>query len=547
MTIAASLEKCPGSNPISRFLFEPAPSAEGQHAAALVPIGQVFGQIVVFQALGLAWLCSYIGAVAALGPLAGAFPLLLLDLIYLRRPYLGFVIYLQTLLYQNIVISIFSPEISAQIFPFLQGTNFLVASTFTVISASRLFFRPIADDDLRVVFKWTCVALGVAFVYTLYGAAASSPVSAVVYFRNTAAGLVSVILGLDLGVRFGLRQIALVLVFSMLPALGISFYEWLAPISYYDTINAARYFTLKPEANSIMYDARQVFYQNTVRFYNLDNLSKLPFVADLRNLTLFRIVGSNMHSISYAYLLTVTIISAFIVRKTFIVLVVIPLVLMIGVKGATILLVMSFVIYACWRFFGRNAAMFGALAFAVVYLSFTIIQGISIGNYHIIGLLGGVNGAIERPIGYGIGAGGNLSSLYDEGVDWDKFQKEGANFGLESAIGVLLYQVGIFSVVILFPYFRLIFALVRRSKEALSTAILPSSLFIVLLNGVFQEEAFSPLALGLIALLCGVLCGDRASRHGQPTSPEAPPRLETGPLIKMTHIQSAVETPWFLA
>jgi hypothetical protein len=84
-------------------------------------------------------------------------------------------------------------------------------------------------------------------------------------------------------------------------------------------------------------------------------------------------------------------------------------------------------------------------------------------------------------------------------------QRAGASFGLESAVGVLIYQMGIGSLTILAIFFSLIRAapFLRRKPQGRDVWFL--ALATVAVNGVFQEEAYAPTAAGLIALLCAVV------------------------------------------
>ena len=102
-------------------------------------------------------------------------------------------------------------------------------------------------------------------------------------------------------------------------------------------------------------------------------------------------------------------------------------------------------------------------------------------------------------------------------INWSQFQHLGeTNIALESAVGVLLYQMGVCAIFVLGVLVWLawkLWALHVRSHDPL-LAVGALGLLTILANGIFQEEAlFAPLALGLIAGLAGLLLG-RAYRAG---------------------------------
>jgi asparagine N-glycosylation enzyme membrane subunit Stt3 len=76
---------------------------------------------------------------------------------------------------------------------------------------------------------------------------------------------------------------------------------------------------------------------------------------------------------------------------------------------------------------------------------------------------------------------------------------------MESAVGVLIYQMGIGSLAIFAIFVRLLWGapFFRRKPQGRDVWFL--ALATVMVNGVFQEEAYAPTAAGLIALLCAVV------------------------------------------
>jgi hypothetical protein len=81
---------------------------------------------------------------------------------------------------------------------------------------------------------------------------------------------------------------------------------------------------------------------------------------------------------------------------------------------------------------------------------------------------------------------------------------------MESAVGVLFYQMGIFALVPLATLVWLavkLWGLYMASRDRLFAAG-AFALLTITVNGIFQEEAlFSPLALGVVVALAGLLLG----------------------------------------
>jgi hypothetical protein len=151
------------------------------------------------------------------------------------------------------------------------------------------------------------------------------------------------------------------------------------------------------------------------------------------------------------------------------------------------------------------------LAALVVYAGFGIHLGLEIGDYHVIGFMGGWNGFLQQPLGRGLGAGGNLGDNFAS-IDWSAAQQAGAIDGAaESAVGVLLYQMGVAALVPLTFYFMIglkAWRLYARSG-ILPQGLVAFGIFVVLTNGLFQEEAlFAPPALGLLICLAGLVIGN---------------------------------------
>ena len=165
-----------------------------------------------------------------------------------------------------------------------------------------------------------------------------------------------------------------------------------------------------------------------------------------------RLQGPNFHSISFGYALA--IISGFVAvhGRLLLPLAALPLLLAVGAKGALALLLIALAFCFVSRFYQGVLLPIGLASILALYAAFAFISGLQIGDFHVLGLIGGINGFLSNPAGHSLGAGGNLSTNF-AGIDWSKYQHEGAtDIAVESAAGVLLYQMGVAGVAVIAIY-----------------------------------------------------------------------------------------------
>src|SRR4029079_1766348 len=133
--------------------------------------------------------------------------------------------------------------------------------------------------------------------------------------------------------------------------------------------------------------------------------------------------------------------------------------LVIGSKGAMFLLVIGLVVRLASRLLGVRAALLLSIIASVLWLAASSVFGLRSGDYHVLGFLAGIREFLHNPLGIGLGFGGNLSSS-TVNVNWDLAQAEGAaETPMESAIGVMIYQMGGGSIV----YLSFLVAIARAS------------------------------------------------------------------------------------
>lgn len=226
--------------------------------------------------------------------------------------------------------------------------------------------------------------------------------------------------------------------------------------------------------------------------------------------TITRIQGPNFHPISFGYALSALAAVAALQGYWALVAAALPLMLIVGAKGAIVLLLASLAFAAAARLRPAAPTPWIFAAVLALYAAAVFRSGLASGDYHVLGLLGGLSGFVADPLGHTLGQGGNLSVAFAD-IDFQKFQSVGAaTVAVESAVGVLLYQMGVFGFAVLGFYAWLavlcwrLYRCLRNPALALGTGLMAATL----VNGLFQEEAlFAPLALGLVMLIVGLTLG----------------------------------------
>src|SRR5262249_9142899 len=169
-------------------------------------------------------------------------------------------------------------------------------------------------------------------------------------------------------------------------------------------------------------------------------LFNTPLLGDQGEL--YRLNGPNLHPISLGYALATFALICLSGRKygeTLSYLV--PLVFS-GAKGALIYFIFTTLGIAIVRKCKTSLVFLGVLALMLVYIVVTFVIGRDNGDYHVLGLIGSIKAFVEHPLGSGLGAGGNLSTVLTF-ADWQRAQHLGyTEVPVESALGVALYQMG---------------------------------------------------------------------------------------------------------
>jgi hypothetical protein len=469
--------------------------------------GELIRQTLKWQVVGLALLVAHV-VLSKLSIVAFPIALLVLCWLYHKAPLAGLLVFFQVLIYQNWVVSILSVGMDYTTLTTLQGSSFATLVLMAGISFNRLMSsRKWRHLDGRLLGACK-LALLMACIYAVYGMTKAGITPTAVYFREATSLVLAVPIGLDVGRVWGYRTVSTGFLVSAALSIAISLVEIAAPAPYYDLINAPNYTNLKystlgssikdPQSMTIIRSGQDLADANSSVFFNITGSDS--------NDKSFRFLGTVIHSISYAYILAGCGVLALSIGAGQWLWVILPLMVLIGVKGANLLFACSLLLWMIWSLTrSRNFLLTSGFAMMVGYVAFGLLFGMDRGDFHVIGFMGGVRGLLANPIGHGLGMGGNFSPQAMLHIDWIALQHYGADFAVESAVGVLIYQMGVASITV----FAVIILLLNDAPFGVTGPqrrdIALIALATVTVNGIFQEEAYTSYACGLFTLLCAVI------------------------------------------
>jgi hypothetical protein len=419
------------------------------------------------------------------------------------------------LVFQNMFVSILSPIITGPSeLEFIKGYNFLACAVMwtTIFGGYLLRWRSAPAEVTRLMVGGVVVLAFIGLYFAL--GFLQEPLAATIYLRNVVFPMLMFQLALLTAALLPAPATRTLVAIGVL-AIGCGYLElafrdvWLQLTNGYtywrfDEIKAIDSGIWEKEMRQtgrVMVDLMDRFQFD---FLNTPLLEGLGLPAFLR------VFGPNISPISYAYGLSFFILFLFATRRYLLAICAIPLVIFCGVKGALILMLFVVAGWIGTALIGAVPTMIAGTLAAAVYAVLGIYIGLQIGDYHVIGFMGGWNGFLQAPLGRGIGIGGNLSADFTA-VDWSAAQQAGAVEGaVESSVGVLLYQMGIAALVPLTFYAAVALRTWRlyRDSGLLPQGLAAFGLLITLVNGIFQEEAlFAPLALAMFMCLAGLAIG----------------------------------------
>lgn len=435
------------------------------------------------------------------------------------------------LFFQNLFVSILSPLISVPSdLDFIKGYNFLVCSVMWLTTFGLyVFSRRNRSAEVNQIMRWGVVTLAVVSLYFAIGFVQDGQ-AATVYLRNIVLPLFLFQLSLLTAATYDIRAtpflVTLGAILILCGYIEFAFRDfWLAITNGYtfwgfDELKATRSGVWEAEmraTGNVPVDLKDRF--------SFDFLNT-PLLEGVGLSKILRIHGPNMHPISFAYGIAFFGLFLFSAGRPLLALAALPLLIVCSVKGALITVVFVAAAWMATRLLGAVVTLLLGLVALMVFAVVAIQVGLQIGDYHVIGLMGGLNGFFEKPLGRGLGIGGNLSDSYFS-IDWSAAQQAGTIDGaVESAIGVLLYQMGIAALVPLGFYFAVALKAWRlyASSGYLTQGLAGFGVMVVLVNGLFQEEAlFAPPALGLMLSLTGLVIGSRI-RMQAVVDPDAEPQ-----------------------
>ncbi len=426
------------------------------------------------------------------------------------------------LFFQNLFVSILSPLVPLPSdLDFIKGYNFLVCSVMWLATFG-LYVLGQRNQSAEVnrIMRWGVVTLAVVSLYFAIGFVQDGQPAAV-YLRNIVLPLflfqLSLLTAATYEVRITPFLVTLAVILLLCGYVELVFRDlWLAITNGYtfwgfDELKATHSGVWEAQmraTGNVPVDLKDRF--------SFDFLNT-PLLEGFGLSKMLRINGPNMHPISFAYGLAFLTLFLFSVGRPLLALAALPLLVFCSVKGALITVIFVAAAWIGTRLIGAVVTLLlgflGMIAFAIL----AIRLGLQIGDYHVIGLMGGLDGFVQKPFGRGLGIGGNLADSYFS-IDWSAAQAAGTIDGaVESAIGVLLYQMGVGAFVPLAFYFAMALKAWRlyASSGYLTQGLAGFGVMVVLLNGLFQEEAlFAPLALGLMLSLTGLVIGSRARMQG---------------------------------
>ena len=464
---------------------------------------------VLFMALAIIALIPHFLLTAGLGAVGLVWLVLLTGIALLVSYEFAFALLVVNFFLQNAFIAASIPLIEdPDHFRLMLGSN-VVSVFLTSIVGIPIWMRVRKGltPETNALMRWLTYFCVVIVAYTALGFVVASSASAITYMRIYFVGFLMLVIGIAFGFRMDLRYILNItrVLAGILIVWGVV--EFFFPYDLYRVFRAVDFLNYKLigfiDVININGIAEYIRYE-TNSYLNLSGSLGL-------DIDLLRPRGPNFHSISYAYALVFCCLIGYIYRFRVVMWGCLPLIFLVGAKGPLIMAVATLLL--AWSYGRRRNThkLMTMLAVALgVYAVVGILYGMYTQDYHVTGFLGGVRGFLHNPLGHGIGVGGNMSSAGEQETlaDFQYYQNYGADYGFESAIGVMLYQLGIGSVVFFIFYARFwksVWRLVTLPQSDTRLIVVPIALAFLIANGIFQEEAFSPAGWGPWLMFSGFL------------------------------------------
>ena len=499
-------------------MFDTATSTRSASMANIAPSG--LPRVALIAVVGALLVCTPI--LSAFVSLAVAFPisiLLAFCLAYFAERETPAVLIFATT-FQNLFVSILSPLIpDGDSFNLVRGFVFLDTVVVWLVLIGR--FLVLYRDYPAEVRRFVVLGLGALATIGLFAGLGLviAGSAAIIYTRNIATPILLFHIALLTASRARLSATPFLIALT-LAVFACGYLELLDRPAWLALTNGRGYWALnlsgmatsgywENELKQTGFVYRDLYDYFRVSLFNTSYLSGIE---------IFRLHGPNIHAISFGYTLAFGSLFLFASGRRLAALLALPLLVFASAKGAMLEILFVGLGWSVTALFGaRSAALVFGLV-AVAYCALLIVTGLAGGDYHVIGLMGGLKGFAANPIGHGIGVGGNLNASISL-TEWQQAQATGAFDGaVESAVGVLLYQMGIAALAVIGYY-----GLIARSTWRLyaRSGLLHQGLaawgtLAILVNGIFQEEAlFAPLAMGLMVCFSGIVIGSALRQDAQ--------------------------------
>jgi hypothetical protein len=438
---------------------------------------------------------------------------------------LAYAMLLGSVFLQNAFICLVTPNIDdVQHYSVLLGSSFVLVVLCSMIGIPAWFkFHKSLPKENMGLLKWLAFFVVIVVIYSLYGMISTAPMSVILYTRMYLTGALLLVAGIAMGF-----QISPAYATNVVRLLAITCGIW-ALAEYFLTYDLYSFFNIVEFLNFKFANRADPMVFTTVSdAIDYDNHAYLNLSGSLGlDINIPRLKGTTIHSISFSYALVFCTLVCFMRRARFLTITSFILVMLIGAKGPMIMTLMSLILYGIYRYTQKNLRLtrLAMVCAMLIYLTGGILYGLHTKDYHIVGFIGGIKGFISNPLGHGVGVGGTLSANMQGSGDTENmmmvFQNLGANFAFESGFGVMLYQLGIGTFVFLMFYYRFwkILWNAAQASEEPRLFVLPFVIAFLLVNSVFQEEAFSPVCWGLWLFYGGMII----TRYGRKLQAEAPP------------------------
>ena len=503
--------------------------------APAIGIARIFAPDTLLQfALGVAILGTGVGLALGNLYLAYAFTFAAMFGVTLLLPGTTPFLVIFAFLFQNTFVAFAATWVkSTEVLDQMRALNvIMLAAVFTCFLVTGQFSARVLPRGVRPWVNATWLVFAVVGLYFALGLALGNGKDAIIYLRGIVVPLMCLQIALVCGARFRVPLAPALLVATLL-IIVYGYCELIFETRFLSLFNGDRYLWLKMQDDIVRGVYTRLMQETGFVLRGIDDMMRVSLFnlsgSDHDAIKIFRLSGPNFHPISFGYALALLSAWLFANRVRWVAILALPLLIFVGSKGAIVLFLLFFFMLLAMRLLPARVAMAAFLVVLGLYIAAVVWLGLRVGDYHVLGLMAGIRDFLANPLGHGVGSGGVMSAAGSM-VDWGNAQGTGAtDIPVESAIAVLLYQLGIGATV----FVGLLVMLARRFRKAYLASREPLFLFAfvaiatICANAVFQEEAFfAPLALGLCLMLTGLSLGALSVDERRDTRPLAQGAVE---------------------